>query len=801
MPTLRELETGFRRAEAAGDAEAARAIAQEIVRVASLPDPTPTPAQSDPSFFGTLGSQLAAGVTVDVPHMAGQSLKYLSQPGGALYEAGEGLVRGAEARQAATPSFAPVPEDASFGQRFASGARMIPPSLAAGLAAIPVARALPQAMPALAKGALGSAVGTAPFGLSQAQQTYENVIAGGGTPEQASAAAWRAGGIESAGETVGTLALGRLFGAFGPAAKSVPEFLRRGAGNMATQVGTEMGQAAGQTAVEQAYTPRYDGLTPTEAAVSTIVPTIGMATMLGGLAAPAQVIQARKAKAEQAAKPPTPTEEQEDERDVSPEQLLAEQLPGAARAAGQAEGPQVRQVVQGAGVDRGAQAGVPGTAGEVAAAAREEGQVPEAVATAGLESADLAAPAPIQFGIEEIDTLQAQFDEALAKGDIRRAEAVGRELDMALSMLPESRARRPVPQPAPAEAVPTAGIKAVPTKRQPGPEFAPPAPQTTGIEVAEAEPEITVPPVRPEIPTPQLALPPPDRTATGAITPPAREGQIPTAGATIWGRPGPQAGGQRVPFKSGADARAYRQEMKGQAVYDVVNRNGRWGLQPRAQETPTVPPLVEAVTQPERGAAPPAQPVEGEILEGAGRFPTRFAAVAAARSIPQAKVTRRDDGLWEVLRPAERATPALEARPRTAEGAIVQPQAAQTVTPPAAPAQPETADALPVQESAPSLPREERPEVGLPQVGARDAEVQVPARAEERPAPIELRGEPEQRKPRRKGKALTKIKVTRQAVDDETGKRMKVKERADHALADVDQQIEQMRSLVQCLAS
>lgn len=54
--------------------------------------------------------------------------------------------------------------------------------------------------------------------------------------------------------------------------------------------------------------------------------------------------------------------------------------------------------------------------------------------------------------------------------------------------------------------------------------------------------------------------------------------------------------------------------------------------------------------------------------------------------------------------------------------------------------------------------------------------------------------------PARSGKKpLSDIKVKRSAVETDTGRKLKIKQRADDAIADVDQQISTMRGLIQCL--
>jgi len=83
-------------------------------------------------------------------------------------------------------------------------------------------------------------------------------------------------------------------------------------------------------------------------------------------------------------------------------------------------------------------------------------------------------------------------------------------------------------------------------------------------------------------PMPQLALPGPDRTATGAI--PAG-GEV--GGDLVFGREPDR------PFKSAMDARAYRKEIDGAAKFDVVKQGNQWALKPR-QGMPDVAPAEQA---------------------------------------------------------------------------------------------------------------------------------------------------------------------------------------------------------------
>lgn len=96
---------------------------------------------------------------------------------------------------------------------------------------------------------------------------------------------------------------------------------------------------------------------------------------------------------------------------------------------------------------------------------------------------------------------------------------------------------------------------------------------TKGIEVQEAAPEnISV--------GGQLALPAPDKTATGAFAPPVQEGQVPKEPDFIFGRPTPNG---RVDFAGPMDARRYAKEIGAIDLYDVTKIDGKYALKERVE--------------------------------------------------------------------------------------------------------------------------------------------------------------------------------------------------------------------------
>lgn len=454
------------------------------------------------------------------------------------------------------------------------------------------------------------------------------------------------------------------------------------------------------------------------------------------------------------------------------------------------------------------------------------------------QEAPAAEPAP-----QAEELLDLQINDARARGDeprvqqliAQRAALLSRGLEVGA---PEEITLATPPEPEPAipgikvgEATPAQFVRAL---QKAGPE---PVGEIPPVAEPETEPVITIPPV----PTLE-ALPPPDRTATGVRV---AEGPVADTGF-IFGRP--TETGQRVPFKSRMDAAGYRTEIKGQHAYDLVNQNGAWALKAKPEITETD---VRVVPENAIGDQAPVS-VEPEVLDTIARLPTRFAALAKARSLndPNLRVDRATDGMWEVRRPeaAPVVQPALTAEPRTETGAIKQPELpaitqqeapnALRLEKPAGGVLGQEGSALELRGMGEGNQVEEAPaaqaqgKVAPPaswvirnkQTGEVIAETfdrkkvdalnaakyeAVPIRehlaglnkkaAEPAPAVESPKPAPVQSKP--KGKPLTRIKVKRVAIDENSGRRMKVTERADLALQDVDSQIDAVRSLIQCLES
>ncbi len=281
------------------------------------------------STLGEIWSQLKAGAFSDFPRMAGKAMQYVSAPGQPVYETGKGLAEDAAAI-ATLPEMQPsAASDGTITGALAKGARMIPQSVAPAVGA----GLLLSGVGAPAGVALigGSALAAAPAGLAQAQETYEKGLARHGlTPEQAATlpddprvieaqkAGRITGAIEWGGETAGGALAGRFMGIGGGMAKSAigkllnkgeqtaaqatlksftnPGTIGRFAGNALETAGaetlTEMGQGAGEAAVEQHY--GYDRQTPWQAAQDAIAPTLGMSALLLPFGIPAHASHAVK---------------------------------------------------------------------------------------------------------------------------------------------------------------------------------------------------------------------------------------------------------------------------------------------------------------------------------------------------------------------------------------------------------------------------------------------------------------------------------------------------------------------------
>lgn len=252
--------------------------------------------------------QAIAGFTIDAPQSVGKAMKYMSDPGKPLYDAGESLVKKTEQVAQDTPWLQQTAdkETSPVKAAFSQGARMIGPSLApAGAVGAAIA-----ATPLTGTAALLATAGlsTIPMALAQAQETLDKAERAGVSREEAIPAARGTGAIEWGGETVGTYLGGKLllgvgstlFKKFGGAkaaetasakilseisdSKFLPTYLKQLAQTYIGEIGTEIGQASGQAAVEKAY--GIDTTTPLEAGKAVVAPTAAMTTLLAPFGIP-----------------------------------------------------------------------------------------------------------------------------------------------------------------------------------------------------------------------------------------------------------------------------------------------------------------------------------------------------------------------------------------------------------------------------------------------------------------------------------------------------------------------------------
>ena len=271
-------------------------------------------------FMSEMGRQLMGGLSVEVPKMIGQGQQFLARempflteaieagaqgqagltprPSGAIAETGRRLR--AEAEQAA-PSYEPDMRGRGLAaQTLLSGARAVGP-----IAATIPASMVPGGTP-LAAGAL--------FGTSQAQETYEKLVAQGVPEDEAREASYRTGLIQGAGEAAATYVGGKLFKPLlgragggttaGVAAEmtdtgTLKPFAKGMATNLLVQPTTEIAQDVGTSLVEQAYGAKPEDLA--EIAKQSAMGATGLTLLLGPFALGAHVSRSNNAAALKAA--------------------------------------------------------------------------------------------------------------------------------------------------------------------------------------------------------------------------------------------------------------------------------------------------------------------------------------------------------------------------------------------------------------------------------------------------------------------------------------------------------------------
>ena len=338
MSALDKIRQAFPELANASDSEvlgeAARRTGASVAQLSDMLGIAPS------STFGEAARQFGIGLTVDAPRMAGQALKYYSDPGGERvgegafprlgrasglerqygvqvtepapgYRAGQALVESADARGVgAEPD---VRGRGLVGQALVYGARGlggVTPAL--GLMALPGGQAIAPAVQA------------ALFGGSSAQDTYEKLIEQGIPEDEAAAAARQVWGVQGVGEAVATAGVGALMRPAIAAvrgarttegvAKAATDtgvlrpFAKGMALNVPLQAGTEAAQDVGTSLIERSYGAAPEDLG--NIARDSALGGAGMTLLLGPLALGGSMTRARRAQSLKDAlyNPETPVE-------------------------------------------------------------------------------------------------------------------------------------------------------------------------------------------------------------------------------------------------------------------------------------------------------------------------------------------------------------------------------------------------------------------------------------------------------------------------------------------------------------
>jgi hypothetical protein len=269
-----------------------------------------------------MGGQLAAGLTVDLPRMVGQSTKYFADDDSAAYARGQQIVESSERRGLTRQ--ADVRGRGFVGRGMIEGSRALVPTtatiaagLGGGLAAGPVGAV-----------AAGGVAATGLFGGSAAQESYERVLEETGDAQAARSAARGVLAVQGIGETVATAAGAALLRPLArglSSAKSMKDVTNRFTdprmyrdyfkalpGQYATQIGTEVGQDVGTSLIEQRYGASPEDLS--EIALTSARAAFGLTTLLGGFGLGSATVRQRNAdrlKAALEGDPSIPAEEQQ----------------------------------------------------------------------------------------------------------------------------------------------------------------------------------------------------------------------------------------------------------------------------------------------------------------------------------------------------------------------------------------------------------------------------------------------------------------------------------------------------------
>lgn len=301
------------------------------------------PAAGPRGALGEIGTGIKRGALVGLPSLIGGAMKFVSEPGQAMFERGQGMVSSAEQRGTRADLSLQPEAHGTVVNALAAGGEMLAPSLAIP-AAVGVGAAAAGASPFLATGAAALA-GGALFGAEAGQQTLERGRAAG--LDEASAR--EAARLNAATTVAAQAGMGMIGGQMlGTVGRTMLPFFKRESGELAARtladltgasgvikplaksmavgsaeaVGVNAAQAAASAGIEQSF--GIPGATPGEAAADSVAPTLGLTALMGPLALVTRALNVRAAKTrtESLAHPETPADIRQQLADSYTERLM-----------------------------------------------------------------------------------------------------------------------------------------------------------------------------------------------------------------------------------------------------------------------------------------------------------------------------------------------------------------------------------------------------------------------------------------------------------------------------------------------
>lgn len=270
--------------------------------------------ESPRGVVSEIATGIKRGALVDLPKLAGQTLKYVSSEGNPLYNAGESLNTNADLR-GQDPNLQLRPEQhGAVVNALASGAEQLPSIAAPIAAAAGTVAAAPIELPTLAAAGLTAAGAALPFAAESGQETLDAAKEKHVPEDKALTAARLNAGLTLASQTGLGLVGGQLFGkvgtAIGKAVNSeaaplaeqtlaeltgsggiIKPFLKQLPINAAEAAGVGAVQAGGTTAINNEY--GIDDTDPLSAAASAIGPMLGLTAVISPFGLAARALQAR----------------------------------------------------------------------------------------------------------------------------------------------------------------------------------------------------------------------------------------------------------------------------------------------------------------------------------------------------------------------------------------------------------------------------------------------------------------------------------------------------------------------------